>query len=113
MKAYILLGDNVFLERFNIVSPSSLYPHHIMEVYCLDTVTVSVNLFFMMFVTALQCHYEVHQSATTVAQRPHAQPHCERAELDGLSPGFFSWLTGQGACLKIYISFIIFKDASI
>lgn len=24
MKAYILLGDNVFLERFNIVSPPSL-----------------------------------------------------------------------------------------
>lgn len=27
MKAYILLGDNVFLERFNIVSPPSLHVH--------------------------------------------------------------------------------------
>lgn len=31
MKAYILLGDNVFLERFNIVSPPSLYTH--IEIY--------------------------------------------------------------------------------
>lgn len=27
MKAYILLGDDVFLERFNVVSPPSLHVH--------------------------------------------------------------------------------------
>lgn len=37
MKAYILLGDDVFLERFNIVSSPSLYARHILEVYFIVT----------------------------------------------------------------------------
>ena len=50
-------------------------------------------------VTALQCHNEVHQSASPAAQRTHAQPHCERAQLDGLSAGFLPWITGQGGSI--------------
>lgn len=53
-------------------------------------------------ITALQCHYEVHQSASLTAQCTHAQPHCERAQLDGLSPGVLPWLTGQGYLLKTH-----------
>ncbi|KAF3848931.1 hypothetical protein F7725_015428 [Dissostichus mawsoni] len=49
MKAYILLGDNVFLERFNIVSPPSLYTH--------------IEIYTQAFGTCCICHYEVHQSA--------------------------------------------------
>lgn len=67
MKAYILLGDNVFLERFNIVSPPLLHVH--IEV-CLQAfgaccivlttahfihneilaISLSAHVFFMMFV---------------------------------------------------------------
>lgn len=51
--------------------------------------------------TALQCHYEVHQSASPAAQCTHAQPHCERAQLDGLSPGILPWLAGRACSLNI------------
>lgn len=34
--------------------------------------------------TALQRYHEVHQPASAAAQRAHAQPHCERPQLDGL-----------------------------
>lgn len=54
----------------------------------------TTNVFSLMSVIALQCHYEVHQSASSAAQCTHAQPHCERPELDGLSPGILPWLTG-------------------
>lgn len=54
--------------------------------------------------TALQCHYEVHQSASPAAQCTHAQPHCERAQLDGLSPGILPWVTGQGRFLRIALN---------
>lgn len=43
---------------------------------------------------ALQRHHEVHQPAAAAAQRAHAQPHRERAQLDGLPPGVLPRLTG-------------------
>lgn len=56
---------------------------------------MSTNVFFT---TALQCHHEVHQSASPPAQCTHAQPHCERAQLDGFSPGILPRLTGLECC---------------
>lgn len=59
----------------------------------------NVDAFSMWSVTALQCHYEVHQSASLAAQRAHAQPHCECPQLDGLPARVLPWITGQILCL--------------
>lgn len=112
MKAYILLGDNVFLERFNIVSPPSLHVHTEVSAhdcpfssYCgLEVFQCPMYLLQHLSATALQCHHEVHQPASPAAQCTHAQPHCERAQLDGLSPGILSWLTGQACCLNVTLN---------
>lgn len=119
MKAYILLGDNVFLDRFNIVSPPSpcieihiqgsgtcfFVPllQHKWPVcsYCDNELFANIQHDAIpLSSTALQCHYEVHQSASPAAQCTHAQPHCERAQLDGLSPGILPWVTGQGSSIN-------------
>lgn len=51
----------------------------------------------MLFVCviALQCHNEIYKPASSAAQRAHAQPHGERAQLDGLPAGLLSWTAGQ------------------
>lgn len=53
--------------------------------------------------TALQCHHEVHQSAPAAAQRAHAQPHGERAQLDGLSAGLLPRSAGQQRCRRLLV----------
>lgn len=60
-------------------------------------------------ITALQCHYEVHQSTSPSAQCTHAQPHSECAQLDGLAPGVLPWLTGQRAHLEMHSINHIYK----
>lgn len=94
MKAYILLGDNVYLERFNTVGIA--LPHFFCFAFAVisvcnpsDAVCVCARLI------ALQCHNEVHQPAAPAAQRAHAQPHGERAQLDGLPARLLPWATGQ------------------
>lgn len=91
MKAYILLGDNVYLERFNTVGIALSH-------LCLARVVLKCASFQRRYlcvcVTALQCHYEVHQPAASAAQRAHAQPHGKRAQLDGLATGLLSWTAG-------------------
>lgn len=90
MKAYILLGDNVFLDRFNVVSPVCLY-------WTLGCCPLCPIIYWptYMCATALQCHYEVHQPASSAAQRAHAQSHRECSQLDGLSPGLLPRPAGQ------------------
>lgn len=95
MKAYILLGDDVFLQRFNTVSrpsPSSACPSVCLQPLpaCPPPVSHCCARF-----TALQCHHEIHQSAATAAQRAHAQPHGQRAQLDGFPAGLLPRLAGQ------------------
>lgn len=104
MKAYILLGDNVFLDRFNIVSPPvtvSMYlnllccPHHCGHIFT----HLFMSLLSYMCAPALQCHYEVHQPASSAAQRTHAQSHRECSQLDGLSAGVLPRSAGQESSL--------------
>lgn len=48
----------------------------------------------LFIVTALQCHYEVHQPASSAAQCAHAQPHRKCAQLDGFLARLLPWTTG-------------------
>lgn len=52
MKAYILLGDNVFLERFNIVSPPSLRTHTeiYIWIYVLYSLLEHLAILFILWV---------------------------------------------------------------
>lgn len=111
MKAYILLGDDVFLQRFNIVSHPLVnyilpFWHWLSRFSCCAIILQTLccfmlqpfnnfDAFSMLSVTALQCHYEVHQSASLAAQRAHAQPHCECPQLDGLPARVLPWIAGQ------------------
>lgn len=94
MKAYILLGDDVFLQRFNTVSPP---PPRLVSLQVLPACLppVSHRCVCVCWTTALQRHHEVHQSAAAAAQRAHAQSHGERAQLDGFPAGLLPRLAGQ------------------
>lgn len=94
MKAYILLGDNVFLDRFNVVSPPVT-----VSLYLNLLSSLCSRLHYRMCATALQCHYEVHQPASPAVKRTHAQPHRECSQLDGLSAGVLPRSAGQEASL--------------
>lgn len=85
MKAYILLGDGVFLDRFNVVSPPA----------AAAGVPARVLPLTPACAPALQRHHEVHQPAASAAQRAHAQSHRQRPQLDGLSPGVLPRSAGQ------------------
>lgn len=94
MKAYILLGDDVFLQRFNTVSPPLLRLVRLQVLPACHQSHTSACV-CVCWTTALQRHHEVHQSAAAAAQRAHAQPHCERAQLDGFPAGLLPRLAGQ------------------
>lgn len=70
-----------------------------LQTFELKTLFNNSDAFVMLSITALQCHYEIHQSASPAAQRAHAQPYYERSQLDGLPARILPRTTGQVYCL--------------
>lgn len=102
MKAYILLGDNVFLERFNIVSPPS--PHARLVIY----IRVFSTCFILVPIVCLQQHYSaimkyISQPPLLLNVHMHNPTVSVRSWMDSLL-AFFPGLQVRYPCLKIALS---------